>query len=288
MSQFKTTFHVLVCSVVIFVLWSGASIFSSKEPVTSRITRDGGILDEVYDKVWRRLLETKATRDFDVQNDGDGDVSVNDEEASMKDDDLSTDTTTMSVPPTITSQTPFLDACRNPSAMNFNQTFNETYISLDESYYLEQTRDCAAFRETRGYSSEPGTPDEAAFPLAFSVIMHRDVDRAERLLRAIYQPQNFYCIHVDAKADPITHEVMRSIAACFPNVFTIEEPIKVYWGKFSVLEVELICMRALWKYAWKYFINLTGQEFPLKTNWELVQIFKTYNGANDVDGTSKR
>ena len=34
---------------------------------------------------------------------------------------------------------------------------------------------------------------------------------------------------------------------------------------------------------WKYYINLTGLEFPLKTNWELVQILSTYKGANDVD-----
>jgi hypothetical protein len=34
---------------------------------------------------------------------------------------------------------------------------------------------------------------------------------------------------------------------------------------------------------WKYFINLTGQEFPLKTNQEIVKILKSYKGANDVN-----
>ncbi|XP_070555056.1 beta-1,3-galactosyl-O-glycosyl-glycoprotein beta-1,6-N-acetylglucosaminyltransferase 3-like [Ptychodera flava] len=33
---------------------------------------------------------------------------------------------------------------------------------------------------------------------------------------------------------------------------------------------------------WKYFINLTGQEFPLKPNLEIVQILKTFNGQNDI------
>jgi hypothetical protein len=57
----------------------------------------------------------------------------------------------------------------------------------------------------------------------------------------------------------------------------------------SVLEPELICMRDLWKHtAWKYFINLTGQEFPLRTNWELVQILTAYNGANNLEGTRAR
>ena len=39
---------------------------------------------------------------------------------------------------------------------------------------------------------------------------------------------------------------------------------------------------------WKYFINLTGQEFPLKTNYEIVQILKAYKGANNEEGTRAR
>jgi hypothetical protein len=49
-------------------------------------------------------------------------------------------------------------------------------------------------------------------------------------------------------------------------------------------------MEELWKRhkTWKYFINLTGQEFPLKTNYELVKILQAYNGANDVEATVKQ
>ena len=183
--------------------------------------------------------------------------------------------------------TPFQRACHNPSATNVSQVIADPVIDLPETFYLEQTRNCGAFRESREYSNETGTPEEKDFPLAYSIVMYTDVDRAERLLRAIYQPQNFYCIHVDKRAGRVIHEAMHAIASCFPNVFTVEPPIKVFWGRISVLTAELMCMKALWKYQWKYFINLTGQEFPLKTNWELVQIFRTYNGANDVDGTSE-
>ena len=43
-------------------------------------------------------------------------------------------------------------------------------------------------------------------------------------------------------------------------------------------------MEALLKYKkWKYFINLTGQEFPLRTNWELVQILKVLGGVTIID-----
>ena len=41
------------------------------------------------------------------------------------------------------------------------------------------------------------TAEEEAFPIAYSLLMHKEVEQAERLLRAIYRPQNSYCIHID-------------------------------------------------------------------------------------------
>ena len=35
---------------------------------------------------------------------------------------------------------------------------------------------------------------------------------------------------------------------------------------------------------WKYLINLASQAFPMKTNEELVQILKIFNGSNDIAG----
>jgi hypothetical protein len=35
---------------------------------------------------------------------------------------------------------------------------------------------------------------------------------------------------------------------------------------------------------WKYFLNLASTEFPLRSNYEMTQILKLYNGANDIEG----
>ena len=35
---------------------------------------------------------------------------------------------------------------------------------------------------------------------------------------------------------------------------------------------------------WKYLINLTGEEFPLVTNKELVSVLSRIRGANILDG----
>ncbi|GFR63029.1 beta-1,3-galactosyl-O-glycosyl-glycoprotein beta-1,6-N-acetylglucosaminyltransferase-like [Elysia marginata] len=46
------------------------------------------------------------------------------------------------------------------------------------------------------------------------------------------------------------------------------------------------CMRDLIGHhvRWNYVINMPGQQFPLKSNLEMVRILKLYNGANDVLG----
>ena len=157
-------------------------------------------------------------------------------------------------------------------------------------HYINKTLDCKTFITERGYIMSSLTIIEAKFPIAFSILMYKDVEQAERLLRAIYRPQNIYCIHVDKKTDNHTYNAMEGIAKCFGNVFMTARKIAVRWGAFSVLEPELMCMEALLQRnkKWKYFINLTGQEFPLPTNYELVRILMAYNGANDIEGTRNR
>lgn len=112
----------------------------------------------------------------------------------------------------------------------------------------------------------------------------------ERMLRLIYRPQNVYCIHVDAKSSSSVHRAVHAIASCFNNVILASQAIDIHWGEFSLLEAELICLQQLFNRSepWRYYVNLMGREFPLRTNLELVQIFKAYNGANDVDGTLHR
>ena len=165
---------------------------------------------------------------------------------------------------------------------------NTRFSAVPDSYYITAAADCDVFVRKRGYILKSMTSEEEIFPLAYSIIMYKDVNQVERLLRAIYRPQNYYCIHVDKKASQNTSSAIRSIANCFTNVFLTSRSVDVRWGTFTVLEPELICMKELWKYRkWKYFINLTGQEFPLKTNLDLVRILKAYNGANDVEAAMR-
>ncbi len=54
--------------------------------------------------------------------------------------------------------------------------------------------------------------------------------------------------------------------------------------KLCSLQAEVNCMKDSLSSTtpWKYYINLASQVFPLKTNEEIVQILKIYNGSNII------
>jgi len=170
--------------------------------------------------------------------------------------------------------------------------FQNTYAKegVEPMKFVQQASNCSQFIAKRHYAMWPVNHEEEDFPIAFSILMFKDVEQFERLLRAIYRPQNLYCVHVDNRSASDIHAAVHAIARCFDNVFILRPSIAVHWGWFSVLEPELKCMKKLLRRSkkWKYFINLTGQEFPLKTNWQIVRILKAFNGSNNMEGTVKR
>ena len=180
------------------------------------------------------------------------------------------------------------DSKERDIALEYQRIRNES-MSVSALELIRQTANCEQFKQERQYLTSPVSREEEEFPIAYSILLYKDTGQVERLLRAIYRPQNYYCIHVDAKSPPVIHQSMKQLADCFDNVIIAHFSSDVVWGFYTVVEPEVTCMYDLWKFKkWKYFINLTGQEWPLKTNLELVKILKIYNGANDIPGISLR
>ncbi|RTG85316.1 uncharacterized protein DC041_0008893, partial [Schistosoma bovis] len=102
--------------------------------------------------------------------------------------------------------------------------------------------------------------------------------------------RNLYCIHVDSKSPIEFYDQVLELARCFGlNVMVLNrtESINIQWGYYSLLEAFLVCADKLMKnidYMWKYLLNLSGQELPLRTNWDLVAALKAINGSNVVEG----
>ena len=170
--------------------------------------------------------------------------------------------------------------------------------SLDPSdwfRYYNNNAECEHFLDDMKYVRWSASAEEGAFPLAFNIVMYKDVAQFERLLRAVFRPQNTICVHVDRNASESIFRTVQYIAQCLnsrvgthtPSVSVLvpeRERVRAEHSKFSVLEAKLVCLRALLNAGrrWKYVINLTGQEFPLRTNLELVRILRSLHGANLV------
>ena len=105
-------------------------------------------------------------------------------------------------------------------ASRISKTVAKPTISARD--YEKMAENCPRFCSKRGYDQQCtcSSSIEEEFPLAFSILMYRDVFQVERLLRAIYRPQNTYCIHVDSKVSSEVKAAMRGIVNCLKeNVF---------------------------------------------------------------------
>ncbi|XP_076812094.1 beta-1,3-galactosyl-O-glycosyl-glycoprotein beta-1,6-N-acetylglucosaminyltransferase-like [Clavelina lepadiformis] len=146
---------------------------------------------------------------------------------------------------------------------------------------------CEDFLKNRKYFTLTFTAEERAYPLAYVITVHRKFSMFERLLRAIYQPQNIYCVHVDKKSPPEFLQSIRKLSDCFSNVFVASQLTEVHYSHWSRVEADLNCLKDLvarkHEVPWKYVINLCGQDFPLKTNLEITRSLKTLHGFNNME-----
>nr|XP_030737311.1 N-acetyllactosaminide beta-1,6-N-acetylglucosaminyl-transferase isoform X9 [Globicephala melas] len=145
---------------------------------------------------------------------------------------------------------------------------------------------CQQYLTQNHYIMKPLSKDEAEFPLAYVMVIHKDFDTFERLFRAIYMPQNVYCVHVDEKATSAFKDSVGRLLSCFANAFLASKRESVVYAGISRLQADLNCLQDLIdsEVPWKYAINTCGQDFPLKTNREIVQYIKGFKGKNITPG----
>ncbi|XP_072016186.1 beta-1,3-galactosyl-O-glycosyl-glycoprotein beta-1,6-N-acetylglucosaminyltransferase 4-like [Amphiura filiformis] len=168
----------------------------------------------------------------------------------------------------------------------WNNVNDPVRVPSDDEIADNWFRDCSKYKEDRNYPTKALSKEEEEFPIAYAIVTYKNAAQVERLFRSIYQPQNVYCIHTDLKSNANFSRAIENLAKCFDNVFIASKLEKVQWAGISVTLADLHCMEDLLRHPipWKYFINLCGQDFPLKTNFEIVQQLKAYNGHNCISG----
>lgn len=164
----------------------------------------------------------------------------------------------------------------------------------DKAPFLKETAlktsfrkpNCTEYIMQNHYITRTLSSEEASFPLAYIITLHKEFETFERLFRAVYMPQNVYCVHVDGKAPATLWQAVQQLVGCFPNAFLASHTERVVYGGASRLRADLHCMRDLLASTvpWQYLLNICGQDFPLKTNWEIVRQLKGFRGKNVTPG----
>ncbi|XP_025920074.1 N-acetyllactosaminide beta-1,6-N-acetylglucosaminyl-transferase [Apteryx rowi] len=167
-------------------------------------------------------------------------------------------------------------------------------LNEDKAFFLKENTLKTSFRKSNcteyviqnHYITRALSAEEAAFPVAYIMTLHKEFETFERLFRAVYMPQNVYCVHVDQKAPAAFKQAVQRLVGCFPNAFLASKMERVVYGGISRLRADLNCMRDLLASAvpWKYLLNTCGQDFPLKTNREIIQFLKGFRGKNITPG----
>jgi len=119
--------------------------------------------------------------------------------------------------------------------------------------------------------------------IAYLVLVHRYPEQFKRLFRAIHDPANVYLVHLDKNSGPALEADIRAFLAAYPNSEVLDGK-GVLWGGYSLVEAELRGMTRLLAMGarWKFFINLSGQDFPLKTQGQIASYLTANAGSEFI------
>jgi len=159
----------------------------------------------------------------------------------------------------------------------------------DDDVVLEtySARECYSIAQERFPHPSP-SDDELGFPIAFTISVYKSAQLLEKLLQAIYMPQNIYCIHIDLKSSDTFRAAVTEMIRCLPNVFSSTKSVDVIYPHISILYAQFNCMEDLVRTSnnWKYLINLVGQDYPLYSNRELVKALRGLSEKNNIQSFS--
>jgi len=119
--------------------------------------------------------------------------------------------------------------------------------------------------------------------IAYLILMHRYPSQFKRLFKAIYHSDNAYVIHIDKRSGEALHAEIKEFLSAYPNT-TILKSERALWGGYSLVDAELRGMKELLKMdqKWEFFINLSAQDFPLKSQTDIHAFLKQHPGKDFI------
>ena len=117
--------------------------------------------------------------------------------------------------------------------------------------------------------------------IAYFILVHRYPSQFKRLFKAIYHPSNYYLIHVDKRSGVELHAEIENFLSTYPNASMLKSE-NALWGGFSLVDAELRGIKELLRMGlkWEFFINLSAQDFPLKSQKSIMEFLGLNKGKD--------
>lgn len=96
---------------------------------------------------------------------------------------------------------------------------------------------------------------------AYLIIAHKNLNQVQRLINALDSSYNDIYIHVDIKYKEKWQ--IKSLTSINSELFVFSE-IDVKWGDYSIVECEMLLLKAAIKNNYSYYHLLSGEDFPIK------------------------
>ena len=125
--------------------------------------------------------------------------------------------------------------------------------------------------------------------IAYFLLVHRYPEQFKRLFNAIYAPGNQYVVHIDKSSGTGLAQDISEFLAPYQGV-EILQPKDALWGGYSLVDAELRGMARLLEMngTWTHYINLSGQDFPLKSQNYIRQFFAANPGRQFIRALDQR
>jgi Core-2/I-Branching enzyme len=119
--------------------------------------------------------------------------------------------------------------------------------------------------------------------IAYFILVHRYPEQFKRLLRAIYEPGNSYVVHIDKSSGEALADDIAEFLKPYQGVKILPAQ-NALWGGYSLVEAELRGMEMLLEMGdrWTHYINLSGQDFPLKSQRYIRDFLKANPGKQYI------
>jgi hypothetical protein len=132
------------------------------------------------------------------------------------------------------------------------------------------------------------TPENRGM-IAYFILVHRYPEQFKRLFRSIYLRGNSYVVHIDKSSGPELAKDIETFLEPYAGV-QILPARNALWGGYSLVDAELRGMAALLEMStdWTHFINLSGQDFPLKSQNYIRKFLAAHPGKQFIRAVCQR